>query len=567
MEGKKLIRGAEIVIQSLIKEGVEVVFGYPGGANLEIYDALYDYQKKLKHILVRHEQGAAHAADGYARASGKVGVCIATSGPGATNLVTGIATAHMDSIPMVCITGQVNTTAIGTDAFQEADIYGITMPITKHNYLVKDIKDLARTIKEAFIIAKTGRPGPVLIDIPKDITKQLYHFDYPDKLDLLTYKPKYEGNPKQFKKFYEMLQSAQRPVLIAGGGAISANAADEIRQFVKHTKIPIISTLMGLGIYPIHDEYSLGMPGMHGTAYANYAISEADLLISVGMRFDDRITGKLEEFAKKAQIVHFDIDPAEINKCKYAHLPIIGDAAQILKTINAEITKVKLPSYKEWYVMINEWKEKYPLSYKKSDKELKPQQVIEEIARQTKGKAVISVDVGEHQMWAAQYLDHLYPRHWLSSSGLGTMGYGLPASMGAWFADPKKTCINISGDGGVQMNIQELGTLMAENIPVKTFIINNKYLGMVRQWQNIFYENRFSHVDLTPGQPDFVKLAEAYGILGLRCTSPKDVEKTIKQALEHKGPVVVDFQVVRQENVYPMVPAGGVPYKMIFEEE
>lgn len=560
------LKGAEIFIECLKAEGVDVIFGYPGGRVLDIYDALYK-QKDVKHILVRHEQGAAHAADGYARTTGKVGVCLATSGPGATNLVTGIATAHMDSIPMVAFTGQVHTAAIGTDAFQEADLTGITMPVTKHNYLVKKVEDLAGTIKEAFHLARNGRPGPVLIDIPSDIAQAKCEFVYPKTIDMPNYQPTIKGNPRQIKQAIQMLNSAERPVILAGGGILSANASKELLEFLKTTTIPVSTTLMGLSCVPSSFKNNLGMPGMHGTAAANYAIHHADLLIAIGMRFDDRITGKISEFGKTAKVIHIDIDPAEINKCIPATLPIIGDAKEILKELNTELKKVTLSGYKDWHVQLDQWKTTHPLIYTKDSKVIKPQQVLETINELTKGEAVVVTDVGEHQMWSCQYVDFKYPRRWASSGGLGTMGFGVPAAMGAAFGNPDKEIICISGDGSVQMNIQELGTIATHKVPVKIFILNNHYLGMVRQWQSLFYGERFSHTDLTECQPDFMKLAEAYCIKGINITKPSELKDKIKEALKHKGPVLVNVLIAREENVFPMVPPGGVLNKMIFHPE
>ena len=557
------IKGAKILIESLKNEGVEVIFGYPGGAVLEIYDELFD-TKEIKHYLTRHEQAAAHAADGYARSTGKVGVCLATSGPGATNLVTGLATAHMDSIPIVAITGQVPVPFVGKDAFQEADVTGITMPITKHNYLIKDVKDLARTVKEAFYIASSGRPGPVVIDIPKDITVNKCEFEYPRKIDLKSYKPTYFGNPKQIKAAKELISKSQRPVILAGGGIVSSGAAKELRTFVNNTNIPIAITLLAQGVIPDSNPLNLRMPGMHGTAYANYAIHEADLLIAIGMRFDDRITGKLSEFAKNAKVIHIDIDPAEIGKCVHVNIPIVGDAKNILLELNKNF-KFKLKSNCPWLKKIKEYKKKHSLIYKQSKSEVKPQAVVEAIAEITKGEAIITTDVGENQMWACQYSNHKHPRHFLSSGGLGTMGYGFPAGIGAQVGNPDKLVVVISGDGSFQMNLQELSTAAYYNIPVKIAILNNQYLGMVRQWQELFYDKRYSATDLEGKQPDFVKLAEAYDVLGLRIKKPSEIKSSLRKAFKHKGPVVMDFRVRREENVFPMVPSGGVLNQMIFD--
>lgn len=558
------IKGSKILIESLKKEKVEHIFGYPGGTVLEIYDELYDAD--MKHFLVRHEQAAAHAADGYARSTGKVGVCLATSGPGATNLVTGIATAYMDSTPMVAITGNVSTWLIGKDSFQEADITGITMPITKHNFLVKDVNDLASTIKKAFHIARTGRPGPVLVDIPKDVTVNKAHFVYPDEVDIPSYKPTFKGSIKQIKAALDLIHSSERPVILSGGGVVAAGASEELRQFVELSQIPVASTLMGLGAYPYNGPFSLKMPGMHGTAFANHAIHEADLLISIGMRFDDRITGKLSTFAPKAKIIHIDIDPAEIGKCMPTLLPIVGDARVVLKDMIHYIIENPLAPKKAWLTEIDSLKAKFPLHYTRSDEFINPQFAMETVQKMTAGKAIITTDVGTHQMWAAQYLDHQNPRQFISSGGLGTMGFGFPAAMGVQVANPDKQVVTITGDGSIQMNIQELSTVANYNLPVKVIILNNRYLGMVRQWQELFYCNRYSSVDLEGKQPDFVKVAEAYDVMGLRATTPKELPGVLEKAFAHNGPVFVDVVVNREENCFPMVPAGGVLNKMIGEK-
>ncbi len=558
-----MMKGAKILIESLVKENVEVVFGYPGGSVLEIYNELYG-EKRLKHILVRHEQGAGHAADGYARTTGKVGVCLATSGPGATNLVTAIATAYMDSIPMVAITGQVGTAFIGKDAFQESDMTGITMPITKHNYLVKDPKDLARTIKEAFHLARTGRPGPVLIDIPKDVTINQCEFEWPETLDMPNYKPTIKGNPRQIKQAAELIVAAKQPLILAGGGVISSKAWEELLELVNLASLPVSTTLMGMTAVPTKHKLNVGMPGMHGTATANYAISSADLIIAIGMRFDDRITGKISEFAKQAKIIHIDIDPAEINKSIHVDLPIIGDAKHVVAELISELQKHKLPKYTQWHAQLAHWAEKHPLGYKKSKTIIKPQQVMETINVLTKGDAVITTDVGTHQMFACQYLSFKSPHGFASSGGLGTMGFGVPAAVGAAFGNPKKMIICVSGDGSVQMNIQELGTISTHNLPIKIIIINNKYLGMVRQWQEIFYNGRISHTDLHECQPDFMKIAEAYGIKGVTISKPAELEKKLEEAFKHKGPALINILTEEEENVFPMVPPGGVLDKMLF---
>ncbi|MEJ5285456.1 MAG: biosynthetic-type acetolactate synthase large subunit [Brevinematia bacterium] len=565
-----MLTGAKILIESLKKEGVEVIFGYPGGVVIPIFDVLYE-EKDIKLVHVRHEQGAAHAADGYARATGKVGVCLATSGPGATNLVTGIATAYMDSIPMVALTGQVATSMIGSDAFQEADITGITRSITKHNFLVKDVNDLARTIKEAFYIASTGRPGPVLVDLPKDVLVSKTEFNYPDKVELRGYKPKVKIHLGQIKKAVEMIQEAKRPLIYYGGGVILGNASNELVEFVKKSGIPITSTLMGLGGYPgdYKDPLYLGMLGMHGTVYANYAMHNCDLIIAIGARFDDRVTGKLDEFAPNAKIIHIDIDPSSISKNVIVDVPIVGDVKDILIEMNKLIKPVKI---KEWLDQIAIWKEKYPLTYTKDSKFVKPQYVIDKLSELTKGNAIIATEVGQHQMWVAQYYQFVKPRTLLTSGGLGTMGYGLPASIGAKVAYPDKTVITIAGDGSLQMNIQELGTAIAHDINIKIIILNNAYLGMVRQWQELFYSKRYSGVCLAKTDkngemcgyyPDFLKIAEAYGFWGKRITTNEEVEKALKELLEVSGPALLDIWIEKEENVFPMVPAGANLTQMI----
>ncbi|MBP7056226.1 MAG: biosynthetic-type acetolactate synthase large subunit [Candidatus Omnitrophica bacterium] len=551
------LSGAQILIEALKKEGVDVIFGYPGGQVLPIFDKLYDASIKL--ILTRHEQGAAHAADGYARATGKVGVCLATSGPGATNLVTGIATAYMDSIPMVAITGQVKTFLIGNDAFQEADITGITRPITKHNYLVEDIKDLARIIKEAFHIARTGRPGPVLIDFPSDIQMQEIEFIYPEKVDIRGYNPTYKGHIGQIKRAAKAIEKAKRPILYVGGGAIISDASGEVVELAKNNDIPVAMTLLGLGAFPMTDKLALGMLGMHGTGYANHAIMESDLIISVGARFDDRVTGKLDAFAPNAQVIHIDIDPASVSKNVEVDIPIVGDCKTVLKQLNK---LVKKPDIASWVKRIEELKKEHPLKYKDDDK-LRPQYVIEELWKATKGDAIICTEVGQHQMWSAQFYKFTRPRTMLSSGGLGTMGYGFPAAIGAQIGKPKSVVIDIAGDGSIQMNIQELATAVVNKLPVKIIILNNGCLGMVRQWQELFYKKRYSYTCLAGDGPDFVKLAEAYGAVGMRVTNKKDVRPAIDKALKTDGLVIMDFIVEGEENVFPMVPAGEALNRMI----
>lgn len=547
--------GAQILLECLEREGVEVIFGYPGGQVIPIYDALYD--AKIRNILVRHEQGAVHAADGYARSTGKVGVCLATSGPGATNLVTGIATAYMDSVPLVAITGQVPTHLLGCDSFQEADITGITIPITKHNFLVKEIKDIPRVVKEAFHIASTGRPGPVLIDIAKDITTLTDEFEYPDTVNLPGYKPNYIGNVRQVKDAVDTILKAKRPVLYVGGGAVSSGAHQEILRLAETLDIPVTTTLMGMTAFPSRHPLSLGMLGMHGTAYANFAICETDVLIAVGARFDDRVTGNLETFAPKAKVIHIDIDPAEIGKNVAVDIPIVGDAKTVLEMILERVTPQTRP---EWHAQIRAWKEAYPLKYEATG--LKPQRVIEEIYQITQGDAIICTEVGQHQMWTAQFYPFSRPRSLVTSGGLGTMGFGFPAAIGAQVGNPDRLVINIAGDGSFQMNIQELGTAVAHRIPVKVIILNNFYLGMVRQWQEFFFQKRYSATVLD-SNPDFVKIAEAYGASGFRITRPEELAETLEKALHTPGPVVVDCHVDREENVLPMVPAGGSIAQMI----
>lgn len=548
-------KGAKILLECLDREKVKVIFGYPGGSVLDVYDAMYD--ANIKHILVRHEQGAVHAADGYARVTGDVGVCLVTSGPGATNTVTGLATAYMDSIPIIVLTGQVPTMLIGNDAFQEADIVGITRPCTKHNYLIKDVAELPRVLKEAFYIARSGRPGPVLVDLPKDVANQTIEFSYPGKVDIRGYKPTYKGNRRQIVKAADEIMNAAKPVIYAGGGVILSNASNELRRLAKKTNIPVTMTLMGLGCFPGTDPLSLGMLGMHGTYRANMAVTHCDLLIAVGARFDDRVTGDLNSFASSAKIIHVDIDPTSISKNIAVDIPIVGDAKEILKEILGIIDqkKMKKGPRKEWLEEIEKWKSTHSLDYKMG-KVIKPQFVIEKIYEITRGKSIISTEVGQNQMWTAQYYIFDKPRNLLTSGGLGTMGYGLPAAIGAQVAAPKATVIDIAGDGSIQMNIQELATAVQYNLPVKIAILNNYSLGMVRQWQQLFYDKRYSESTFER-HPDFVKLAEAYGAVGLRAEKPDEVEPVIKKALAVPKPVIMEFIVEKEECVYPMVPAGS----------
>ncbi|MBU1867762.1 MAG: biosynthetic-type acetolactate synthase large subunit [Candidatus Margulisbacteria bacterium] len=556
------ISGAQALLESLKHEGVDIIFGYPGGVLLPLYDAMYA-NKDIKHILVRHEQGAAHAADGYARATGKVGVCLATSGPGATNLITGIATAYMDSIPMVAITGQVATPLLGRDSFQEADLTGITMPITKHNYLVKKTEDLPRIIKEAFYIARTGRPGPVLIDIPKDVLVNKIKYKYPDKVELESYKPNFEGHPKQINMAVKAIAAAQKAVIYAGGGVIASDANKELKELAEKCNFPVTTTLMGIGGFPGTHELSLGMLGMHGTAYANYAVTECDLLISIGARFDDRVTGHIARFAPNAKIIHIDIDPAEIGKNVRVDVPIVGDVKKVLQALLA-----KLPAKEKnqpWLDQIGEWKKKFPLSYKKEGG-LKPQFIIEELYALTKDReTVIVTEVGQNQMWAGMFYQYDKPRNWISSGGLGTMGFGLPAANGAQFGRPNALVVDIAGDGSIQMNIQELTTAVNNRLPIKIFVLNNCFLGMVRQWQELIYDRHYSHTQLC-NNPDLVKIAEAYGAVGLRVTKEEEVRPAMEKALAiNDRPVLIDFVTAKEENVFPFVPPGQAINEMIID--
>ena len=550
------MKGADIIVKSLKNAGVEVIFGYPGGSVLPLFDSLYDAD--FKFILTRHEQGAAHAADGYARATGRAGVCIATSGPGATNLVTGIANAYMDSIPIVAITGQVKTCLIGNDAFQEADVTGITRPISKHNYLVKEIKDLSTTIKEAFYIAVSGRPGPVVIDIPVDIQMQDAEFLWPEVLNIRSYKPVYFGHPGQIKKAAKLISKAKKPLIYSGGGIITSGANLLLREFAEKIQAPVTWTLMGIGGFPSVHPLALGMLGMHGTAYANHAIMESDLIIAVGARFDDRVTGRIDSFAPNAKVVHIDIDPSSISKNFRVDVPIVGDAKNILGELLEQI-KI-LPDSSAWIKEVESLKKKYPLKYKEGDK-VKPQYVVEQIDQATKGEAIITTEVGQNQMWAAQWYKYSHPHTFISSGGLGTMGFGFPAAMGAKMGCPEKTVFDIAGDGSIQMNIQELATCVANKINVKIAILNNGYLGMVRQWQELFYKKRYAYTRISG--PDFVKLAESYGAAGIRVTKKEDVRPAIDKALKIDNTVLIDFHIEPEENVYPMVPAGEAINRMI----
>ena len=552
--------GAQILLTMLKKEGVDTIFGFPGGVVLDIYDEIF--KSDIRHILVRHEQGAVHAADGYARASGKVGVCLVTSGPGATNTVTGIATAYMDSIPLVVLTGQVPTHLIGNDAFQEVDIVGITRPCTKHNYLVKDTRDLAKTIRDAFHIARSGRPGPVLIDIPKNVANTEIKFD-PDengeKIQIRSYNPTYEPNLRQLKKVMELIRKAHKPVLFGGGGIILSGAAAEFTRLARRTQIPVTATLMGLGGFPGTDPLWLGMPGMHGTYRANMSLGECDLLIGVGVRFDDRVTGKTDTFCANARIVHIDIDPTSIRKNVDVAVPVVGDCKLTIKALNQMLDSVDLGDVhtlrRPWIQQIQEWKDTQPLAYNQNGECIKPQFVVEKLFEITQGKAIITTEVGQNQMWAAQYYHFDLPNHFISSGGLGTMGFGLPAAIGAQVAFPDHLVVDIAGDGSIQMNIQEMATAIQHCLPVKVAILNNGFLGMVRQWQQLFYDRRYSCTRMQV-TPDFTKLAEAFGAVGLRATKPSEVEPVLREAIATPLPVIMDFVVEQEENVYPMVPAG-----------
>jgi acetolactate synthase-1/2/3 large subunit len=558
--------GAQIFVESLKMEGVENIFCYPGGATLNITDALTDHSD-IHQIVVRHEQGAVHASDGFARASGKVGVSLVTSGPGATNTVTGIATAYMDSIPLVIFTCQVNTMLIGNDAFQEADIVGITRPCTKHSYLVKDVKDLARIIKEAFYIARSGRPGPVLVDIPKDVSSATCDFKYPDKIHIRSYQPTYVGHVGQIKKAMKQIAASRRPVLYTGGGIITSGASAELLKFAEHLSIPVVNTLMGLGGFPGNHKLFLGMLGMHGTYAANMAITSSDLIIAIGARFDDRATGKVDEFAPHAEIIHVDIDPTSISKNIKVDIPIVGDSKNVLKKMVeiAEDDKEEFKNYRSsighWLHETEQWKKNFPLTYVRNGT-VKPQYVIEKIFELTKGKAIVTTEVGQNQMWTAQFFRFLKPRTFLTSGGLGTMGFGFPAAIGAQVAFPKSLVVDIAGDGSIQMNIQEIGTAVQFKLPVKVVILNNGYLGMVRQWQELFYQKRYTWTCLEC-VPDFVKLADAYGAAGYRIDCEDDVEPVLREAFHNGRPTLIDVKVNPEESVYPMVPAGAPLKEML----
>ncbi|MCH1627612.1 acetolactate synthase large subunit [Fredinandcohnia quinoae] len=557
-EASTKLSGAMMLVEALKQENVEVIFGYPGGAVLPIYDKLYD--SGIFHVLTRHEQGGIHAAEGYARISGKPGVVIATSGPGATNIVTGLADAMIDSLPLIVFTGQVASTVIGSDAFQEADVLGITMPITKHSYQVRDVKDLPKIIKEAFYIATSGRSGPVLIDIPKDMSTFEAEFNYQQEIDLPGYQPTIQPNHLQIRKLVEAVSQAKKPVILAGAGVLHGKAAAELKEYAVQQNLPIAHTLLGLGGFPADHPLFLGMAGMHGTYTANMALYECDLLISIGARFDDRVTGNLKTFAPNATIAHIDIDPAEIGKNVPTKIPVVGDAKEVLKKLIHQ--NGKQGESKEWHDKLSGWKVEYPLCYENSADELKPQKLVELVYKYTYGEAIVTTDVGQHQMWAAQYYKFNNPNNWVTSGGLGTMGFGLPASIGAQLAEKNKTVVAILGDGGFQMTLQELSVIQELNLPIKIIILNNKALGMVRQWQEIFYEERYSH-SLIPNQPDFMKLADAYGIKGLKATTEEEAEQILKEAFEYDGPVLMDFCVTPNENVYPMVAPGKGLHEMV----
>ncbi|WP_031516765.1 biosynthetic-type acetolactate synthase large subunit [Desulfofalx alkaliphila] len=545
------ITAAQALVKCLELEKVEYIFGYPGGAILPVYDALYN-SDKIRHILTRHEQGATHAACGYARATGKVGVCMATSGPGATNLVTGIANAYMDSIPMVCITGQVSTDQVGTDAFQEVDITGITMPVVKHNYLVKDAEQLPKIIKRAFHIASTGRPGPVLIDLPKDVAHTRINFHYPDSLDLPGYKPNYKGHPSQVANAARLIKKSKRPVIYAGGGIINSNASEQLRQLAETISAPVVNTLMGLGSIPGNHPLFLGMLGLHGARYANLAVTNCDLLIAVGARFDDRVTGKIQAFAPEAKVIHIDIDPAEISKNVVSHLPIVGDTKAVLQAL---IEQIEPLDNSRWIAQVQKWKEEYALSYEDTDEVLKPQRVVEEVYRYTGGRVRVSTDVGQHQMWAAQYFKFDKPRSLITSGGLGCMGFGLPGAIGTQIGCPDETVVLFTGDGSLQMTMTELGTMVEQDLPLKIFILNNHRLGMVRQLQEFYCDKRYMAVDFSFNL-DFAALAQVYGIKGYTVTNPRQLAEVLPKVFDRPGGAIVNCLIDREENVMPMVMAG-----------
>ena len=560
-ETRQKISGADIFFECLRKEKVEYIFGYPGGAVLKLYEKLYDVDF-LQHILTRHEQGATHAAEGYAKATGKVGVVLVTSGPGATNTVTGIADAYMDSIPIVVFTGQVPTKLIGNDAFQEADIMGISRPITKHNFLVRDVKELAGTIRKAFFIASTGRPGPVLVDLPKDVINSVCEFEYPEKVEIRGYKPTFIGHQIQIKKAAEMLKKAKRPLLYVGGGVIMSGGTRELYLLAKENNLPVTMTLQGLGAFPGTDELALGMLGMHGTYWANQAVNSCDLLIALGARFDDRVTGKVETFSLKSFKIHVDVDPTAIDKNVIVDLPIVGDVKHVIAELASEMDEH--PDISDWWKQIEKWKKECPFELDANDGKLRTQFVIEKISEKTKGEAVIVSDVGQHQMWIAQHYKFVYPRSHLTSGGLGTMGFSVPASIGAAFGIKDRPIISISGDGGFQMNIQELITAVAYKLPIKFIVINNSFLGMVRQWQELFHAEKYSFTDLSKSNPDFRKVAEAFGLAAFSTDNPKEVLSLLDEAFAvNDRPVFIEFKVVKEDMVFPMVPAGASIGEMV----
>jgi len=556
------VSGAKAVVESLKRLGVEVLFGIPGGALLPVYDALYDAQKEIRQVLCRHEQGAAHAADGYARVTGKAGVCVATSGPGATNLVTGIANAHMDSVPIVAITGQVPRAAIGRDSFQEADVTGITMPIVKHSYLVKNPQDIPNIFAEAFYLATTGRPGPVLVDLPKDVTVAEIDFHFPEKVSVPGYRPSLAGHKRMIKQAADLIAKAQRPIIYMGGGVIASGAHAEVREFAEKTAIYVVNTLMGKGGFPETHPLALGMIGMHGAAYGNYALNGSDLIIALGARFDDRVTGRLDKFAPEAKVIHVDIDPAEISKSRAADVPIVGDLKPVLRELNKLVQRCDIDP---WRKQIEEWKERYPLRYNQSGDCIKPQFLVQEVYRLTQGQAIVVTDVGQHQMWAAQFYPCQRPRQFVSSGGLGTMGFGLPAALGAQLGRPQALVVGFHGDGSIQMTIQEMATAVENHLPLKTIIVENFCLGMVRQWQELFHGRRYSGTRFQM-VPDFDKIAEAYGCRGETIQRPEQVEPAFKRALECKDvPYILTARVESEENVMPMVPAGGALDEMLID--
>jgi acetolactate synthase I/II/III large subunit len=560
------MRGARIIVEALIKEGVDLIFGYPGGAILHVYDELYKVQDRLRHVLVRHEQGAVHAAEGYAQSTGKVGVAMVTSGPGATNVVTGLANALMDSTPIVVISGQVATTLIGNDAFQEADIVGITRPCTKYNYLVKRVEDLAPTIKEAFYLARSGRPGPVLIDIPKDVTAWECPFIWPDKVELASYKPTIKGHPLQVKKAVDLIQQTEKAVLYVGGGVVNAGAQPEVFELAQRLNLPVTPTLMGLGCFPPQSPQSLGMLGMHGTYTANMAMAKADLIINIGARFDDRVTGRLDKFALGAKKIHVDIDPSNVNKTVNVEVPIVGDAKHVLRQMLDMLPDEPPPARTAWWAELREMQKRYPLRYKDRSDVIMPQKFFEVLADLTKGRYICSTDVGQHQMWAAQYYPADDGRKWLTSGGLGTMGYGLPAAVGAALSGTKDMVLCITGDGSFQMCIQELATCVQESLNLKILVMNNRFLGMVRQWQELLYDRRYSEVGLKYF-PDFVKIAEAYGATGFRAEKPEELRAVLEKGLSTPGTVLMDIIVHKETNVFPMIPGGAAHYEILLGPE